>query len=332
MKDRWPTYQDILKAREIIQTYLPRTPLYSYPPLNDLLGTRVYVKHENHLPTVSFKVRGGINLIHHLAPEEREKGVVTASTGNHALSIAFAGRLFGVPVTILMPEGANPVKVKAVRSQGAEVIFHGRIFEESKDEASRMAGQTGRRFIHPANEPYLIAGVATYAVEILEECPSLDVIIVPVGGGSGAAGCCLAKARLKPDVEVIGVQAEKAPAAYRSWKAKRIVEAEMETAAEGLQTRMGYELTQEILQRHLADFVLVKEDEMSAAILTYLKFVRNLSEEAGAAPLAGALKIKDRLQGKTIALILSGSNISLERLRSALQGSSSAAADSRTQT
>jgi threonine dehydratase len=280
MNYKWPTYQDILKAREIIQSYLPRTPLYSYPPLNDLLGTKVYVKHENHLPTVSFKVRGGINLIHHLGTQQRKRGVVTASTGNHALSIAYAGRLF---------------------------------------EASRLAGERGARFIHPANEPHLIAGVATYAVEILEECPTLDAIIVPVGGGSGAAGCCLAKAELKPDVQVIGVQAEKAPAAFRSWKAKKIVEDKMETAAEGLQTRMGYELTQEILQKHLADFILVSEEEMSGAILTYLELVRNLSEEAGASPLAGALKIRDRLQGKTVALVLSGSNISMERLRTVLK-------------
>jgi threonine dehydratase len=218
-----------------------------------------------------------------------------------------------------MPEGANTVKVKAVRSFGAEIIFHGRIFEESKDEASRLAGERGARFIHPANEPHLIAGVATYAVEILEECPTLDAIIVPVGGGSGAAGCCLAKAELKPDVQVIGVQAEKAPAAFRSWKAKKIVEDKMETAAEGLQTRMGYELTQEILQKHLADFILVSEEEISGAILTYLELVRNLSEEAGASPLAGALKIRDRLQGKTVALVLSGSNISMERLRTVLK-------------
>ncbi|MBN2408423.1 MAG: threonine/serine dehydratase, partial [Candidatus Aminicenantes bacterium] len=318
MKTKWPTYQDIMKAREIIRSYLPRTPLYSYPPLDDLLGTKVYVKHENHLPTVAFKVRGGINLIHHLEPDERKRGVVTASTGNHALSIAFAGRLFGVPVTIVMPQGANPVKVKAVGSQGAEIIFHGRIFEESKDEAARLAAERGARFIHPANEPHLIAGVATYAVEILEECPTLDVIVVPVGGGSGAAGCCLAKNELKPDVQVIGVQAEKAPAAYRSWKAKKIVEDKMETAAEGLQTRMGYELTQVILQKHLGDFVLVSEEEMASAILTYLELIRNLSEEAGAAPLAGALKIKDRLKGKTVTLVLSGSNISLERLRAVL--------------
>jgi len=318
MKYTWPSYQDILKAREIIRTYLPRTPLYTYPQLNDFLGTKVYIKHENHLPTVSFKVRGGINLMHNLKPEERKRGVVTASTGNHALSIATAGRLFDVPVTIVMPEKANPVKVAAIRSLGPEIIFTGRIFEESKDHASALAAKRGARFIHPANEPHLIAGVASYAAEILEDCPELDVIIVPVGGGSGAAGCCLIKAALKPAVQVIGVQAEKAPAAYLSWKAKSIVTDKMETVAEGLQTQMGYELTQEILQKHLDDFILVSEEDMSAAILTYLQLVRNISEEAGASPLAAALKIKDRLKGKTVALILSGSNISLERLKSIL--------------
>jgi threonine dehydratase len=315
MKYCWPSFKDILEAREVIQIYLPRTPLYSYPQLNQLLGTQVFVKHENHLPTVSFKVRGGINLIHHLTEEERSRGVVTASTGNHALSIAYAGRLFDVPVTIVMPEGANPVKVKAIRSLGPEVIFHGRIFEESKDFASELAAERGGRFIHPANEPHLIAGVATYAMEIIEDCPELDVIIVPIGGGSGAAGCCLAGRELKPGVEVIGVQAEKAPAAYLSWKSRAIVTDKMETLAEGLQTKMGYELTQEILQKHLSDFVLVSEDEMARAILTYLELVRNLSEEAGASPLAAALKIKDRLKGKTVALVLSGSNLSLERLK-----------------
>jgi threonine dehydratase len=319
MKYPWPSFKDILEAREIIQIYLPRTPLYSYPQLNHLLGTQVFVKHENHLPTVSFKVRGGINLIHHLTEEERSRGVVTASTGNHALSIAYAGRLFDVPVTIVMPEGANPVKVKAITSLGPEVIFRGRIFEEAKEFAAGLAAQRGGRFIHPANEPHLIAGVATYAMEIIEDCPELDAIVVPIGGGSGAAGCCLAGRELKPRAEVIGVQAERAPAAYLSWKSGTIVTDKMETSAEGLQTKMGYELTQEILRQHLSDFILVSEDEMSSAILTYLELVRNLSEEAGAAPLAGALKIKDRLKGKTVALVLSGSNISLERLKSLLK-------------
>ena len=319
MKDKWPSYQDILEAKEIIRKYLPRTPLYNYPQLDEYLGTRVYVKHENHLPTVSFKVRGGINLIHHLGREERKRGVVTASTGNHALSIAYAGRLFSVPVTIVMPEKANPVKVKAVRSQGAEIIFHGKIFEESKERAALMAAESGRHFIHPANEPYLISGVGTYAVEIIEECPDVDVIIVPVGGGSGASGCCLAARELKPTVQVIGVQAEKAPAAYLSWKSRSIVKDRMETAAEGLQTQMGYELTQEILQAYLTDFILVSEEEMGQAIVTTLELVRNLVEEAGAAPLAAAVKIRERLKGNAVVLILSGSNISTARLRSLLE-------------
>ncbi len=315
MKYSWPKFKDILEAREIIRIYLPRTPLYSYPQLNELLGTQVFVKHENHLPTVSFKARGGINLMHRLTDEQRKKGVVTASTGNHALSIAYAGRLFNVPVTIVMPEGANPVKVKAIRSLAPEIIFHGRIFEEAKDHAHDLAAERGSRFIHPANEPHLIAGVATYTLEIIEDCPGLDVIIVPVGGGSGASGCCLAKLGLKPGVEVIGVQAEMAPAAYLSWKTGTIVTDKMETLAEGLQTKMGYELTQEVMRKHLADFVLVSEKEMARAILLYLELIRNLSEEAGASPLAAALKIKDRLKGKTVALVLSGSSLSLDRLR-----------------
>jgi len=318
MKLGWPTYKDILEAREIIRTYLPRTPLYNYPQLDELLGAQVFVKHENHLPTVSFKVRGGINLMHRLTETERVRGVVTASTGNHALSIAYAGRLFNVPVTIVMPEGANPVKVKAVRSQGPEIIFQGKIFEEAKDFAHELAAARGARFIHPANEPHLIAGVATSTLEIIEDCPGLDVIIVPVGGGSGAAGCCLAKHGLKPGVEVIGVQAELAPAAYLSWKSGAIVSDRMETLAEGLQTKMGYELTQEIMRMHLADFVLVSEAEMARAILLYLELIRNLSEEAGASPLAAALKLKDRLKGKTVALVLSGSSLSLDRLRQLL--------------
>lgn len=314
----WPTFEDILKARSVIKRYLPRTPLYSYPQLDALLGTKVYVKHENHMPTVSFKVRGGLNLISCLEPDEKRRGVVTASTGNHALSIAYAGRIFDVPVTIVMPEKANPVKVKAVQGLGARIVFYGRIFEEAKDHAIDLAREKGARFIHPANEPRLIAGVATYAVEILEDCPQAETIFVPVGGGSGASGCCLVKKEIKPSIEVIGVQAEKAPAAYLSWRTKEIVKDRMETVAEGLQTQMGYELTQEILQALLSDFVLVSDEEMFEAVLTYLELVRNLAEEAGAAPLAAAVKIKERIKGKTVVLVLSGSNISLERLQAIL--------------
>jgi threonine dehydratase len=270
------------------------------------------------MPTGAFKVRGGINLISHLNREQREKGVVTASTGNHALSVAYASSLFGVPATIVMPEKSNPSKVKAIRALGANIIFFGRIFDESKEYAEKLAGEKRARFIHPANEPYLVAGVGTYVLEVFEDCPSLDVIIVPVGGGSGASGCCLVKEAINPDVQVIGVQAAKAPAAYLSWKNKKIVEDKMETAAEGLATRTAYEFTQEILWDYLTDFILVSEEEMEKAILVYLELVRNLAEEAGASPLAAALKVKERIKGKKVALIFTGGNISLERLKKIL--------------
>lgn len=318
MNLRWPTFRDVLEARSIIKEFLPRTPLYSYPPLNQLLDAQIFVKHENFLPVRAFKVRGGINLISHLTREQKKRGVVTASTGNHALSIAYASNIFGVPVTIVMPEKANPTKVKAIKSLGANIVFFGQIFDESKDYAEKLAGEKGRRFIHPANEPYLIAGVGTYALEILDDLPSLDMIIVPVGGGSGASGCCIVKEAVNPGVEVIAVQAEKAPAAYLSWKNKKIVQDKMETAAEGLATKMGYELTQEILQEFLTDFILVSEEEMVQAILLMMELIRNMAEEAGASPLAAALKIKQRIRGRKVALVLTGSNISMDRLRQIL--------------
>jgi threonine dehydratase len=315
MKMERPTFKDVLKARSLIKNYLPRTPLYSYPQLNQLLDAKVYVKHENHLPTGAFKARGGINLIHNLDRKMKERGVVTASTGNHALSIVYASNLFNVPVIVVMPEKSNPTKVKAIKSMGANVVFFGRIFDESKDYAEKLAGERRARFIHPANEPDLIAGVGTYVLEIFEEIPNLDVLFVPIGGGSGASGCCIVKEAVNPDCQVIGVQAAMAPAAYLSWKSGKIVKDKMETAAEGLATEIGYELTQEILQDYLADFILVTEEEMVQAILLIMELIRNMAEEAGASPLAAALKIKERLKGKNVALVLTGGNISMPRLK-----------------
>lgn len=315
MKLERPTFKDVLRARNLIKDYLPRTPLYSYPQVNQLLDARVYIKHENHLPTGAFKTRGGINLIYNLKRKQRERGVVTASTGNHALSIVFACNLFNAPVIVVMPEKSNPSKVKAIKSMGAQIVFFGRIFDESKDYAEKLAGERQARFIHPANEPDLIAGVGTYALEIFEEVPNLDVIIVPVGGGSGASGCCIVTEAVNPECQVIGVQAALAPAAYQSWKGGKIVKDKMETAAEGLATEIGYELTQEILRDYLADFILVSEEEMVQAILLIMELIRNMAEEAGASPLAAALKIKEKLKGKRVALVLTGGNISMARLK-----------------
>src|SRR5689334_9909325 len=208
-----PTMADVLEARRRISAHLRPTPLYRYAGLDPLLEADVFVKHENHQPVGAFKVRGGINLVSQLTAEERARGLVTASTGNHGQSIAYAARVFGVPATICVPEDANPVKVASMRGLGAEVVFHGRDFDEAREHCERLADERGYRYVHSGNEPLLIAGVATETLEILEEQPATDVIVVPVGGGSGAAGACIVAKALEPRVEVIGVQSAAAPAA-----------------------------------------------------------------------------------------------------------------------
>lgn len=312
------TLIDVYRARKVIGRHLPRTPLHNYPGLDKLIGARVYVKHENYQPIGAFKIRGGINLMSNLSPSESRKGVVTASTGNHGQSIAYAARLFDIEATIIVPEEANPVKVEAMEGLGANIVFFGRDFDDAKARARDLAESTGMRFISSGNEVHLITGVGTHTMEILEEVPDLDVLIVPVGGGSGASGACIAGKEISPNLEIIAVQSEAAPSAYLTWKNRRATEAQMETAAEGLATRAPFMLPQEILWRHLDDFVLVSDDEMRRAVRHYLEKAKTLSELAGAAPLAAALKCKDRFAGRKVALILSGGNISPEKLRQCL--------------
>src|SRR5262245_49366940 len=260
-----PTFDDVLAARERISPYLVPTALNRYPALDELVGTEVWVKHENHQPVCNFKVRGGVNLVSQLSEDERRRGVITASTGNHGQSIAYASRLFGVRAIICVPERANPTKIGSVRGLGGEIVEHGRDFDEAREHCETLAEDHGYRYIHSGNEPHLIAGVGTHTLETLERQPDLDVLIVPIGGGSGAAGACIVAKALRPQLQVIGVQSEAATAAYRSWKEGRIVSDEMHTTAEGLATRVGFELPQAILREHLDDFVLVSEDELSAA-------------------------------------------------------------------
>ena len=313
-----PTFNDVLAARERISHYLQPTALNRYPGLDALVGTETWVKHENHQPICAFKVRGGINLVSQLSDDERRRGVVTASTGNHGQSIAYAARLFGVRAIVCVPEGANPVKVSSIRGLGAEIVTHGVDFDEARVHAERLAEEHGYRYIHSGNEPHLIAGVGTQALEMLERQPDLEVIIVPIGGGSGAAGTCIVAKSINPKIEVIGVQSAEAPAAYKSWKERRLVEDRMGTIAEGLATRTAFELPQRILWEMLDDFVLVPDAEIRAAVRLMIETTRNLAEPAGAAPLAAALQLKDRLKGKRLALILSGSNITTTQLRDLL--------------
>jgi threonine dehydratase len=313
-----PTLSDVLSARRQIAPYLRPTPLYAYPALSVLVGAEVWVKHENHQPIGAFKVRGGVNLVSRLDDAERRRGVVTASTGNHGQSISFAGRLFGVRAVVCVPEGANPVKLASMRALGGELVEQGRDFDEARENAEALAAEHGYRYIHSGNEPHLISGVGTHTLEIVEEQPEIGVVIVPIGGGSGAAGACIAAKSIRSSIEVIGVQSDAAPAAYRSWASRSLLEDRMATRAEGLATRVAFELPQQILWEQLDDFVLVGEDDLERAVLLLLEHTRNLAEPAGAAPLAAALQLRDRLAGKRVALILSGGNISPGHLREIL--------------
>ena len=313
-----PKLQDILQAQKRIRPYLARTPLHSYPAINELIGTTLFIKHENYQPIGAFKMRGGINLVSQLSKEERERGVISASTGNHGQSIAYAARLFGVKAIIVVPENANPGKVAAMQGMGAEVIFHGATYDESKLHCETLARAHGYRYIHSGNEPLLIAGVATEALEMLEDEPGLEVIIVPVGGGSGAAGVSIVAHAVNPRIQVIGVQSEASPAAYETWRQRRLVEAPNRTFAEGLATGVAFELPQKIMRELLQDFMLLSEEEIMRAMIWMIERAHTLTEGAGAASLAAAYRMRDALKGKKVGLVCSGGNTSLEHLRLAL--------------
>jgi threonine dehydratase len=313
-----PTLADVLLARRQIAPYLRPTALHTYPGVNELVGTEVWVKHENHQPVGAFKVRGGVNLVSQLSEEERRRGLIAASTGNHGQSVAYAARLFGVRAIICVPDAANPVKVDSMRALGAEIVVHGADFDEAREHCERLAAEHGYRYVHSGDEPLLIAGVGTETLEILEERPDIDVVVVPIGGGSGAAGACIVAKAIRREVEVIGVQSDAAPAAFRSWKARSFLEDRMGTFAEGLATRVPFELPQRILWEHLDDFLLVTEDEIRRATLLMLERTRNLIEPAGAAPLAAALRLGERLRGRRVALIASGGNVNPAQLRELL--------------
>ena len=313
-----PSFDDVLAARERIAPHLSPTPLYAWPQLSELVGTEVWVKHENHQPVGAFKVRGGVNLVSQLSDDEQQRGLISASTGNHGQSIAFAAKRFGVRAIICVPEGANPLKVSAIEALGAEIVTEGRDFDEAREHCERLAEEHGYRYVHSGDEPHLIAGVATQTLEILEERPETDVIVVPVGGGSGAAGACIAARGMGGSARVIAVQSEAAPAAFHAWKNHNLEADQMRTVAEGLATRVPFELPQRIMWELLEEFMLVSEDEIRTATRLMIEGTRNLVEPAGAAPLAAALSLREQLAGRRVALVCSGGNISLDQLRAVL--------------
>jgi threonine dehydratase len=304
-----PTLKDVYDARERVYRVVTKTPLMRHPLLSKETGLDVRVKHENHNPTGAFKVRGGLNLIGSLTGDER-RGVITATTGNHGQSIALAAQREQVPCTIVTPVGNNPEKNAAMRALGAELIEFGKDFDEAREKVERMQHERGLRYVHSANEPLLLAGVGTYALEIFEECPDVEVILVPIGGGSGACGCCIVRSGLGSRAQVIGVQAVRADAFARSWHGdRRVVADTADTFAEGMATRVTFDLPFGVLKQELDDVVTLSEEELAEGVRLALRATHNLAEGAGAAPLIAAMKLRDRLAGKKVVCVMSGGNI-----------------------
>jgi len=313
-----PTFTDVLDAAKQIRPYLAPTPLRRYPALDRLVGAEVFVKHENHNPTGAFKVRGGVNLVSRLSEDERRRGVIAASTGNHGQSVAYAARLFGVSAIICAPEAANPVKVESMQDLGAEVVCQGERYDDARRNAERLAREHGYRYIHSGDEPLLIAGVGTHTLEILEEEPDVDTVIVPVGGGSGVSGAGITAKAVNPNIRVIGVQSDAAQAAYLSWKSGEWRESPNRTRAEGLSTAAPMALPQRIMHRVVDDFVLVSDDQIDAATALMIEKTRTMVEAAGAAALAAAIALRDELKDRKVAVICSGGNISPAQLKALL--------------
>ena len=310
-----PTLKDIYAARERVYRVVRPTPLMRHPLLAAESGLDVYVKHENHNPTCAFKVRGGLNLIGSLSERER-RGVITATTGNHGQSIALAAQREAVPCTIVTPVGNNPEKNAAMRAFGAELIEFGKDFDEAREQVEQMQHERGLRYVHSANEPLLLAGVGTYALEIFDDLPDVDVVLVPIGGGSGACGCCIARSGLGSRARVIGVQAARADAFTRSWRSHtRVAGEKADTFAEGMATRVTFDLTFDILKRMLDDVVVLTEDELAEGVRLALRATHNLAEGAGASPLAAAMKLRDRLQGRRVVCVMSGGNLDAAALK-----------------
>lgn len=317
-----PTTREIYKARQIVRQYLPQTPLVRSESLSAELDANVLVKREDVLPTRSFKIRGFYNLLTELEPEFREKGLITASMGNHGQGMATAAREFNIPAIIVVPGTLeNQTKINSMKRLGATVIKHGQDFDEAREYAEQQAAEEGYRYVHGGNEPHLIAGRASAGLEVIEDCPEVDVVINPVGGGSSASAYALTIGKLLGG-DVIGVQATGADAVYQAWSEGTIeLQEQADTFAEGINTRTPFALPLQIMQDHLTKMMLVEDDDIRAAIQKLLTEDAVLAEGAAAVGVAAAVQLGDKLAGKTVVLPITGSNLSAEKLQDILVNS-----------
>lgn len=307
---------EIIRANKIVSQHIKPSQLIRYEGLSRSAMCNIFVKHENQNLTGSFKIRGGINLMFHIKALGI-KGVVTFSTGNHGLSVATSAKLFGIPAIVVVPEGANLAKLQLIKEAGAEIVEAGKTFDESSLAVAEISQSRGYYYVHPANEPHLINGVGTEFIEIINELPDVDAVILPLGGGSEVASAVVAFKALRPQVEIYSVQAKLSCAAYRSWKQKEIITSENKTFAGGFATGSAYETTFEIYKNSLTDFVLLSEDEILKGIALAAHYTHSFVEGAGSATIMAAFKLKERLKGKNVVLQFSGANASPDEIRQA---------------
>jgi threonine dehydratase len=317
------SYDDVQDARRRLRAFFDPSPVRHYPQLDELVGygIRVHVKHENHLPTGSFKVRNGTASITALAPEAAARGVIAATTGNHGLGLAWAGAQRGVPVTICVPRGNNPEKSAVIRSLGATLIEVGERYDETVAACQDMATHGGQTLVHSTNHPQVIAGAATMTAELLEQVPTLDAVVIALGGGSQSVGASIVRAAVRPEMQIFAVQSAGASAQHDAWHdGQPRSGAPVHTFAEGIATGSTYALTFDTLRAELADFVLASENAIAQSVRDLWRITHNLAEGAGAAGLAGLRVLAPRLAGKQVGIIMCGGNLDALRVVQILSG------------
>lgn len=315
------TFDDVLAAEARIRPHLAPTPMRHYPLLDALVGhgIEVWVKHENHHPTQSFKIRNGLNTVLGRDEASRRCGIIAASTGNYGLGVAYAGKLTGTPVTICVPEGNNPEKNAGIRALGAELVEVGARYDATIAACAAMAAERGMTIAHSTNDPLVLAGAGTMTLEILAQAPPLDALVIALGGGSQAVGALTVAAARQPGLRVYAVGASGAPAQYESWRrGERLTGQAVQTFAEGIATGAAYELTFETLRAGLAGFVTVTDEALYAAIRDLIRVTQNLPEGAGAAGLAGLRELAPELAGRRVGIVMCGGNLAERDLRRAI--------------
>ncbi|AIY87914.1 threonine dehydratase [Thermotoga sp. Cell2] len=308
------TLEDIKEAQRTLKNVVHRTALAYSSVLSEVTGGEIYLKMENLQKTGSFKIRGAYNKIAHLSEEERKRGVVAASAGNHAQGVALAAQIFGIPATIVMPKYAPLSKITKTRNLGAQVILEGNIFDEAYEAALRIQEKIGAVFVHPFNDPHVIAGQGTIGLEIMEDLPDVEVVVVPVGGGGLISGVSVAIKSMNPEVKVIGVQTENMPSMIASLRRGRAERVEGKpTLADGIAVKKPGDLTFELVKKYVDEMVVVNEEEIADAILFLLEQAKVVAEGAGAVGVAAVLNKLD-VKGKKVAIVISGGNIDVNMI------------------